>query len=327
MTNKQKVFITRKIPDIGIKMLKKHFDITINQEDRQLTKKELIEGVKGKDALLSLLTDPIDKDVVDANPNLKIIANYAVGYNNIDLTATKDIIVTNTPGVLTDAVAEHTVSLLLSIAKRIPEADKFTREGKFQGWAPLFFLDTEVTGKTIGIVGLGRIGTRVAEILYKGFNMKIFYYDPSKNKQFEKKFKAKYLPMKEILKKSDFVSLHVPLTPETKHLISKKEFSLMKKTAFLINTSRGPVVDEEALIDALKNNKIAGAALDVFECEPDIVCNPNNYTIFKNLQNIIVTPHTASATIEARSKMAEIVAQNIINVLKGKKPLTPVKKS
>ncbi|MFH1392647.1 MAG: D-glycerate dehydrogenase [bacterium] len=293
---KQKIFIFHKIPEIGLKMLEKKFEFS--------------KKLENSDAILCLLTNKIDAEVMDkAGKQLKIISNYAVGYNNIDINAAKkrSIMVTNTPGVLTNTVAEHTVGLICAIAQRIPEADKFTRAGKFKGWQPMLLLGTDLFSKTLGIIGLGRIGQRVAEIAQKGFAMKIIYYDKFRNNKY------KFAPIKKILKKADFISLHVPLLPSTKHLVSKKELKLMKKTAYLINTSRGPVIDEKALTEALKNKQIAGAALDVFEQEPKLASG------LVKLNNVILTPHIASASIETREKMAVIAAQNIIDALEGKK--------
>lgn len=317
---KPKVFITRKIPESGIKLLQRECEVKINSKNQVISRTELLKGVQWCDALLCLLTDKIDKEVMDLNPSLKIIANYAVGFDNIDVKyATEQRIpITNTPGVLTDAVAEHAIALMMSIARRIPESDRFIRAGKYKGWEPLLLLGTELKGKTLGIVGLGRIGSGVASRAQKGMQMKIVYYDVKPNPEFEKEFSAKYCSLPELLKTADFISIHVPLLPTTRHLISTKEFVMMKKTAYLINTSRGPVIDEKALVQALKKKQIAGAGLDVFEFEPKL--SPG----LEKLDNVIVTPHTASATIEARSAMSELAAKNILAVFNGQKPLTLV---
>ena len=326
----KKVFIARKIPEEGVKLLKKAgLYVEINDsEDKILSKKELIKKIKDKDALLCLLTDKIDEEVLSSNPNLKIIANYAVGFDNIDVkTATKkNIVVTNTPGVLTETVAEHTLALLLSSARRIVEADKFTRQGKYKAWGPLLFLGQDLNGKTLGIIGLGRIGSAVAKRAVKGMGMKVIYNKGHRDKKFEKKYGAQFVNLSTLLKKSDFVSLHVPLTPKTRHMIGKKELDKMKKTAILINTSRGPIVEEKALIKALKNKKICAAALDVFECEPEITCNFHSAIQLKDLDNIILTPHIASATVETRTKMALMASQNIIDFFQGKTPENIVNK-
>lgn len=322
-----KIFITRKIPQIGIDLLKKQkdFQVKVSPYDRVLTRKELFAGVKGCDAVMSQLTDKIDKQVLEgAGEQLKIVANYAVGYDNFDLPAFKELNIkaSNTPDVLTQAVAEHTFALIMSITKRIVEADKFTRAGEYHGWAPQLLLGPQLKGKTLGIVGLGRIGFEVAQLTVKGVGMKVVYSDLKPNKDFEKKYKGKYLKLNQLLKTADVITLHVPLLPSTKHLISTKQLKLMKPSSYLINTSRGPVIDEKALYSVLKAKKIAGAALDVFECEPDFVCQRKDLAVIKQLKNLILTPHTASATFEARDAMAELAARNIIAVLRNKKAPT-----
>lgn len=317
---KPKVLVTRRIPDEGMKILEGKFELDINEEDRVLTKEELIKKIKGKDAMLCLLTDTIDKDVIAANPKLKVISNYAVGFNNVDVaTATKHKIpVTNTPGVLTETTADLAFTLLMTIARRVVEADKFARAGKFHGWAPMMFLGQDIYGKTLGIIGSGRIGVAVAKRAAKGFGMKVLYNDIVKNEELEKELSAKFVDKETLLKESDFVSVHVPLNEETKHLISEKELNLMKPTACLINTSRGPVVDEAALAKVLKEKKIFGAALDVYEEEPRI--HPG----LIGLDNVVIVPHIASASVETRGKMAEMAAKNLILVFEGKKPLSIV---
>lgn len=316
-----KIFVTRPIPETGIAMLRdKGYEVIVNEaaRDRAATLDELKEGAKGTDAILSILTDKITAEVMDAGlPTLKIVANYAVGFDNIDAGAAKqkNIMVTNTPGVLTETVAEHTFALMMAIAHRIPEADKFARAGKFTAWGPELFLGTDMCHKTLGIIGLGRIGSRVALHAMKGFEMKILYYDPQPNPDLEKEFGAVFVAnIDELLPQCDFVSIHVPLLDSTRHLINEERLKKMKPTAYLINTSRGPVVDEKALARALKNGVIKGAALDVFEFEPEITPE------LKELDNIVLTPHIASATIGTRSKMAELAANNIIEALEGRTP-------
>lgn len=319
-----KIFITQRIPEIGIKMLQdKGYEVDVNPEDRILTKEELISVLKSKpyDAVLCLLTNPINAEIFDASPSTKIFANYAVGYNNIDVTeATKrGITVTNTPGALTDAVAEHAVALIMSLTRRIVESDKFLREGRYKGWLPLGFLGLDLKGKTVGIMGGGRIGYRVAEILRKGFQMNVAYYDIKKTDVFESELQATFYDnAEELMKVSDIVSVHVPLLDSTKHLINEERLKMMKPTAYLINTSRGPVVDEAALVSALKNNVIAGAGLDVFENEPTLAAG------LAELSNVVITPHTASATGPARNGMAVLAAQNIIDMMEGKTPVNKV---
>jgi len=310
-----KIFITRKIPEPGLDFLRKYHEIEVNPQDLVLSKQEILKELKGKDGLLCLLTDIIDKEIIESEPNLKMIANYAVGYNNIDIkTATKHKIpVSNTPDVLTDTTAEMAWALLFSVARRVVEADRFTRQGKFKGWAPMLMHGQDVTGKTLGVIGTGRIGSAFA-LKSKGFKMNILYYDQVKNKQIEEELFAKKVELGRLLKESDFISLHIPLLSETHHLIGEKQLKMMKKTAILINTSRGPIVDEQALVKALKNNRIFGAGLDVYEHEPQI-----NKELLK-LDNVILQPHSASATTETRTKMAIIAAENMITGLKGEIP-------
>lgn len=310
-----KIFITRKIPEAGLEILRKEHEIEVNPNDRVLTKKEIIKGLKGKDGLLCLLTDQIDADIINSEPKLKMIANYAVGVDNIDIkVATKNKIpVSNTPYVLTDATAEMAWALIFSVSRRIVEADNFSRAGKFDGWAPMLMLGQDISGRTLGIIGTGRIGTAFA-LKSKGFDMQVLYYNRSKNEKIEKELSAKKVGLKTLLKESDFISLHVPLTKSTHHLISEKELKMMKKSAVFINTSRGPVVDEKALIKALKEKWIFGAGLDVYENEPEI---PEE---LKKLDNVVLQPHSASATFSSRSDMAVMAAENMLIGLKGEKP-------
>ncbi len=310
-----KIFVTRKIPIQGLNLLERNHELEINPYDRVLSKQEIIKGLKNKDGLVCLLTDVIDKEVINSEPKLKIISNYAVGYDNIDVkTATKrKIIVTNTPNVLTDTTAEMAWALLFSVARRIVEADKFTRQGKFKGWAPLLMHGRDITAKTLGVIGTGRIGTAFA-LKSKGFKMNVLYYDNLRNRKLEDELSAKKVELDRLLKESDFISVHLPYLHDTHHLISERQLKMMGKTTILINTSRGPIVDEQALVKALKNNWIFGAGLDVYEHEPEI-----NKELLK-LENVVLQPHSASATAETRTKMAIIVAENMINGLKGKIP-------
>lgn len=324
------VFVTRQISENGIQLLKdKGYRVVVSKKDGVLTKKELFAAVKGADAILSLLTDKIDSDVLDAaGTQLKIVANFAVGFDNIVLDDAKKrgVIVTNTPSdAVNDAVAEHAFALMCALAHRVAEADVYAKAKKYQGWNPDLLVGTQLKGKTLGIIGLGRIGRSVAEHAVHGFGMKCLYSDQRRQPDFDQEFSAKYVGIDRLLQEADFVSLHVPLLPSTYHLISTEQFSLMKKTAFLINTARGPVVDEKALLRALKTKRIAGAALDVFECEPAIDCDLSDTLELKNFSNVILTPHIASATKEARESMSEIAAQNIIAVLSGRAPLNPAK--
>ena len=312
-----KIYVTQPIPAPGLEILRRAYpNFQMNPDERVLARAELLEQIKGCDAILSLLTDKIDGELLDtAGPQLKVVANMAVGYDNIDLSAAtaREVMATNTPGVLTDATADHAWALLFSVARRIPESEKFLRAGKFKNWGPLLFLGGDITGRTLGIIGAGRIGHAVA-MKSRGFNMRVLYADEVPNPIIEQEIGARKASVEELLREADYVSVHVPLLPSTKHLINAQSLRLMKKTAYLINTSRGPVVDEAALAEALKNGVIAGAALDVFEHEP--LVHPE----LLKLDNIVLTPHTASATIETRSKMAMMAAENLIAGLAGQKP-------
>lgn len=320
-----KIYVTRNIPDAGLKLLKeKGFELVINPVNEVHSKEELIAALKKEkpDAMLSLLTDKIDSEVLDAAPQLKVIANYAVGFDNIDLEAAKrrNIPVTNTPSdMVSDSVAEHTFSLMLALAHRVVEADNFARSGRYKGWDPFLMTGTLLKGKTLGVIGLGRIGADVVKHSY-GIGMKVAYYDTKPNPEFEKQYDARFLSMDDLLRESDVVSLHVPLLPATRHLLSTKQFKMMKPTATVINTSRGPVVDEKAILQALSDKVIAGFATDVFECEPSIDCDPYDHLELKAMPNVIMTPHIASATIEARQAMSIAAATNIIAVFEGKTP-------
>ena len=319
------IFVTRKIPDVGIKkLIEKGYDVDINPNDSIPTQEELLGFLKTKpyDAVLSLLTDKIDAKVFDAAPSVKLYANYATGYDNIDIAeaAKRGILVANAPAELTsEAVAEHTLALMLALAARIVEADEFVRQGKYKGWEPMSFIGMDVLGKTLGIVGAGRIGGRVGKYA-KGLGMKIIYTDVARNNKFEAECGALYVAtLEELLGESDIVTLHVPLLDSTRHLLNAERLKKMKPTAFLINTSRGPVVEESALEEALIRKTISGAALDVFEFEPKI-----SDSLVK-LQNIILTPHIASASIEAREQMSELAADNIIDFLEGGQPRNLIK--
>jgi len=324
------VLVTREIPDEGIKLLKadKRIKLEIYEKDQPIPRKELLKRVKGKDIILSILTERIDKEVFNAaGPQLKMIANYAVGFDNIDLNEAKkrNIVVTNTPsGQISESVAEHTIALMFALAKRVCEADRFTRAGKYKAWGPKLLLGTDFYGKTVGIVGTGRIGTGVVKRLHDGFNMKILYNDIKRNSELEKETSAKFCTLEQLLKESDFVSLHVPLLPSTRHLISTKQFKMMKKTAFLINTARGPIIDEKALVKALAKKEIAGVGLDVYECEPMIDCDPKDNLDLRKMDNVVLTPHTASATLETRQEMSCLAANNILMFINGKKPINAV---
>lgn len=307
------VFVTARIPEPGLALLSKECRVEVNPHNRTLTQAELLAAVKGRDGILTLINDTINAQVMDAaGPQLKVISNYAVGYNNIDIAeaARRHIVVTNTPGVLTDTTADFAWALLMGIARRIVEADAFTRSGKFEAWNPLLLLGGDIHGKTLGIIGFGRIGQAVAKRA-SGFEMRILAYHPNPQHEYPQ---VEFVPLEQLLNASDFVSLHVPLTAETRHLIGEKELRMMKRSAYLINTARGPVVDEAALAKALGEKWIAGAALDVYEEEPKI--HPD----LLKLQNVILAPHMASASLETRTQMSLIAAQNLLAVLKGMPP-------
>jgi|YelNatPaOPRAMG01_1025707.scaffolds.fasta_scaffold06618_3 glyoxylate reductase len=320
---KPSLFMTREIPKRGLDIIRENFDVDLWPDEAPPSKEEIIRRVKDKQALVSLLTDPIDEEVINSAPNLRIIAQYAVGFDNIDLKAAtkRGIYVTNTPEVLTETTADFAFALMLAVARRVVEADKYVRNGKWKvAWHPLMMLGEDVHGRTLGIVGLGRIGCAVARRA-KGFDMKILYYDVIRREDLERELGIKYVDLETLLRESDFVTIHTPLTPETYHLIGEKQLRMMKKTAFLINTSRGKVVDQKALYKALKEGWIAGAALDVFEQEPISMDDP-----LLELENVVLAPHIASATHETRSKMAEIVAENLLAFKRGEVPPTLVNK-
>jgi len=314
---KLKIYVTRELPERGLKTIKKHFDTEVWPEYAPPPKKVIIEKAKNVDALATLLSDKIDAEVFDTAPKLKIVSQLAVGFDNIDVKeATKrGIYVTNTPEVLTDTTADFAWALLMAVARRIVEADKYVRRGQWKvSWHPDMMTGRDIHGATMGIVGAGRIGYALAKRA-TGFDMRILFYDVIPRPEMEKDFDARKVELDQLLKESDFVSIHVPLIKETHHLMNEQKLRLMKKTAYLINNSRGPVVDEKALYKALKEGWIAGAGLDVFEQEPTPADNP--LLVF---DNVVVAPHISSASLETRSKMAEMVAENLVAFFEGKKP-------
>ncbi len=311
-----KVLVTREIPEKGLDMLRARYETVINPEDRVMTKEEILADIGDADALLCLLTDRIDAEIIVAAPNLRVISNYAVGYNNIDIghATEKGIAVTNTPGVLTETTADLAWALLMAVARRIPESDVFMRQGRFRGWAPMLMLGSDVHGKTLGIIGMGDIGTAVARRA-KGFGMRVLYHNRKRRPEMEKETGAEYVPLEELMRESDYITLHVPLTPETRNMLSTEMLELMKPSAYLVNTARGEAIDEKHLIEMLRSGRIRGAALDVFQGEP-LNVNPELY----ELNNVVLAPHIGSASLETRNEMAVMAAQAVIDVLEGKRP-------
>ena len=308
------VTVTNIFPQVALDKLSSECDLKINRTS--LTKEELKQKVSGSDAVISYLTDRIDQDIIDRGTKLKIIANYGAGFNNIDVTyaSERGIWVTNTPNVLHETTADLTWAMILGAARRIVSADRYTREGKFQGWGAKLFLGGDVYEKTLGIIGLGEIGRSVARRAI-GFNMRTLYHQRNRlPKEEEKKLNVEYATFEKILRESDFLTLHVPLTEETEYMIGNDEIALMKKTAYLIHTARGKVIDDYALVAALREGRLAGAALDVYEDEPELTEG------MRELDNLMILPHIGSASFETRDKMALLVADNILDALEGKTP-------
>jgi glyoxylate reductase len=313
--SKPKVFVTRQIPEKGLEIIREFCKVDMWQEDLPPAREELLKRVQGVDGLLCLLTDRVDGEVMDAaGGQLKVISNHAVGFDNIDVPAAtaRQIPVGNTPDVLTDATADFAFALLMAVARRIPEGERYVHAGKWKTWGPKLLLGVDVKGATLGLVGFGRIGKAMARRAV-GFDMRVIYYDPKEMKS-SPDLKAQRVDFETLLEESDFVSVHTPLTPDTRHLIDVEAFSKMKPNAVLINTARGPVVDSAALYQALKANRIFGAGLDVTEPEPI----PPDSPLLK-LDNIIVVPHIASASRTTRDQMSWMAAQNLIAGLKGER--------
>lgn len=314
-----KVFITSQIPSAGLDLLRSKFNVKVHLKKSPITQKELLSSVKDCDALISLLSDKISSEVIDAMPKCKIIANYAVGYNNIDVdyAKNKNIVVTNTPDVLTDSTADLAMALTLACARRFVEGEEMMRKNKFKGWHPTLLLGIELKNKIFGILGAGRIGTATA-LRAHSFGCKIIYYSNNRNTHLEKVTGAKKSDLINLLKKSDIISIHLPLTPKSRMLLNREKLSLLKPSAILINTARGEIIDEPFLISMLKNKKIFSAGFDVYQNEPEI--NPE----LSKLTNVVLMPHLGSATIESRNDMAVLAARNVIAVLSGKSPITSV---
>lgn len=318
---KEKIFVTHILPGKGLEELKKKYEVEVWPE-RDIGREDLLKKVKGVVGIVSLLTEKMDKEVMEiAGDSLRVIANYAVGFDNIDVeeASKRGIIVTNTPGVLTESVAEHVIALMMAVSKRVVEGDCFVREGKFKGWEPDLLIGTGIMDKTMGVVGLGRIGRWVARLAL-GLGMEVIYHSRSRNEEFELANEVEYRSLRELLKESDVVSLNVPLSEDTEGMIGKEELDLMKKTAILINTARGEIVNEKALIEKLEEKGIGGAGLDVYEDELNI---PKR---LRDLPSVVLTPHTGSATIEARLVMTDLLVKGIKSVLSGRIPKNVVNK-
>jgi glyoxylate reductase len=316
MPNKPRIFLTRELPPDSMRILRERCQLTVNPHDRVLTKAEIIAGVRSADGLLCLLNDTIDREIMEANRDLRVIANFAVGFNNIDIDAATElrIPVTNTPGVLTDTTADMAWALLFACGRRVAEGDRFVRTRAWQGWGPLQFLGADITGATLGLIGMGRIGKAMVTRA-SGFDMNVVYWNRTRLEAAEeRRLGVTYLPMAEVLASSDYVSIHVALNEQTRHLIGQRELGQMKPSGFIINTSRGPVIDEKALARALKQRQIAGAGLDVYENEP--LVEPDLY----ELENAVVAPHLGSATIETRTKMGNMAAENCLAACVGERP-------
>ncbi len=311
-----KILVTGNLPgDIMAPLVTRH-QVQMHAEDRPMASAAILSAIGDKQGLLCMITDQVDRELLAKAPRLKIVANFGVGFNNIDVAAATDqgIWVTNTPGVLTDATADLTLALILALGRRVVEGDQHTRDGRFKFWAPFYFLGHEISGKTLGIVGMGRIGEAVARRA-AGFNMPVLYHNRKQlSPEQENRLGACYADLDTLLQQADFVSLHVPLTPQTHHLIGERELGLMKTSAFLINTARGPVVDEQALLTALQSKKLAGAGLDVYEFEPRVTAG------LEQLNHVVLLPHMGSATIETRRRMATLAVENLMAGLEGRMP-------
>lgn len=314
MTARPKVFVTRRIPEAGLELLRDHFEVALNIEDRPLTRTEFLAAIIDAEAVLCLLTEKVDAEVMEAAAKARGFANYAVGFDNIDITEAtrRKIPVSNTPDVLTEATAEMAWALLFATARRVVESDRHMRSGEWKGWGPLQFIGGDITGKTLGVVGGGRIGQTFAR-KSRGFDMPVLYADDRPSESMEWDLGARRVSLEQLLEESDFVSIHVPLLPSTRHLIDATALRRMKRTAYLINTARGPVIDEAALVEALRAGVIAGAGLDVYEDEPRAAEG------LSMLPNVVMTPHTASATISSRNGMAVKAARNLIAMVEGER--------
>ena len=319
--SRPRVYVTRRLPQPALDIIRPIADFTLwDREDVPPSREVLLREVTQVDGLLSLLTDRIDGEVMDAAPRLRVVSNFAVGFDNIDIPAAtqRRIVVTNTPEVLTETVADFAFCLMLAAARRLVEGDRYARDGKWKTWEPLLLAGQDMYRATLGLIGLGRIGSAVARRA-KGFEMRVMYYDPFRREDLEQSLQIEYRPFTDVLRQADFISVHVPLSEQTRHLIGRDQFSMMKPTAVFVNTSRGPVVDQQALAEALAARRIFAAGIDVFEREPVPTDDP-----LLAQGNAIVAPHIASASIPTRIRMATLAAENLVAVLQGKRPPNPV---
>ncbi len=317
---KPSILISRLLPEEALAQARSRAAVDVHEADKPLERSELVARLRGRQGLVCLITDTIDVPLLDACPGLKVVSNVAVGFNNIDVAAAtqRGVVVTNTPDVLTETTADFAWTLLMATARRVVEADRYVREGKFTQWEFMLLLGGDIHGKTLGIVGFGRIGRAMARRAL-GFNMRVLYQDAvAADAATEKELRATRVDTATLLRESDFVTLHTPLLPETQHLINAQSLRTMKKTAYLVNASRGPVVDEAALAQALKEGRIAGAGIDVFEREPEV------HPALIALPNVVLAPHIASASSDTRVKMARLAVDNCLAVLEGRTPPTPV---
>lgn len=308
---KPKVLVTRRVPRACLDLLEKHFEVELHDKATAIARRALLAKARDKDGLLCLLTDKVDAELLAAAPRLKAVSTLSVGYDHIDVLACKarGVAVSNTPGVLTESTADFTWALLMAAARRVVEGDAFMRGGKYKGWDPLMLLGSDVHGRTLGIVGFGRIGHAVARRA-AGFSMRVLYYDTHRaSPELERELRASFVPLDELLRESDFVSIHAVLDEGTRHLIGERAFGLMKRSAFLINAARGPIVDEEALVRALKSGRIRGAGLDVYEREPRMAAG------LASCRSAVLAPHLASATLATREKMGIMAASGLVDAL------------
>lgn len=310
------VFVTRDLPGDALKLLGRHTDLRVWQDELPPPRDELLSEAADCHGLLALLTDRVDAELLKAAPDLVVVSNMATGYDNVDIAAAsrRRVLVTRTPGVLSETVADFTFALLLGAARRLPEADRYVRAGRWKTWGPSILLGRDVFGATLGIVGLGGVGEQVAKRA-RAFGMRVLYHSRTRKPSLERRYRLIYLSLDELLRESDYVSLHAALTERTRGMIGRRELRLMKDTAILVNTGRGDLVDQIALVDALKWNRIGGAALDVTSPEP----LPADHPLLE-FENVIVAPHIASASVATRSRMATLAAENLLAALDGRVP-------